>query len=44
MTREKELKETIVAWLNSVDDEDKESFQSVVMEIEDVISSYINGK
>ncbi|WP_257132379.1 hypothetical protein [Bacillus cereus] len=43
MSKEKQLKETIESWLNSVDVEDIESFQSVVREIEDVLSIYIEN-
>lgn len=43
MNKEKQLKETIESWLNSVDVEDKESFQFVVREIEDVLNSYIEN-
>ncbi|MEB9626260.1 hypothetical protein [Bacillus thuringiensis] len=43
MSKEKQLKETIESWLNNVDIDDIESFQSVVREIDDVLNIYIEN-
>ncbi|AZU99775.1 hypothetical protein H3018_gp24 [Bacillus phage DK3] len=42
MTKEKLIKESIENWMNSVDVEDKEMFGSCIMEVKDVIDSYID--
>lgn len=41
MSKEKQLKDTVEKWFNSVDVEDIECFQSMIGEVKEVIDCYV---